>query len=279
MEKITVNDWSRREFLKHAGLAAGVLGFQPWKAMAGPFTREDFEQLIPADKKLSPDWVKSLFARGTPEILRGSELKYVGMPVGGIGAGQLYLGGDGRLWHWDIFNQHVGTGDGHYAKPLLPSSPLAQKFSLTVGPLTRVLDREGFSEVSFRGEYPIGIVEYPDVMVSVKLEAFSPFIPLNTDDSSLPATILQFTVRNNTAAPVEATLSGELENAVCLNHRSQDGLLRNRIIRASGSTTLLCSAEKSAPLAGRRPEIIFKTGARKLTRAGRWKARRSAAGR
>ena len=258
MENISVNNWSRRGFLKHAGLAAGVLAFQPWRATAGPFTREDFEHLVPADKKLSPDWIKSLFARGTPEILRGSELKYVGMPVGGIGAGQLYLGGDGRLWHWDIFNQHIGTGDGHYAKPILPSSPLAQKFSLTVGPLTRVLDRDGFSEVSFRGEYPIGIVEYPDdVMVSVKLEAFSPFIPLNTDDSSLPATILQFTVRNNSAAPVEAILSGELENGVCLNHRSQDGVLRNRILRESGLTTLLCSAEKSAPLADRRAEIIF----------------------
>ena len=82
--------------------------------MAGPFTREDFDHLVPADKKLSPDWVKSLFARGTPEVLRGSELKFVGMPVGGIGAGQLYLGGDGRLWHWDIFNQpgKRPTGDG-----------------------------------------------------------------------------------------------------------------------------------------------------------------------
>src|ERR1017187_10728633 len=41
----------RREFLKRAGLAAGVLAFQPWRVMAGPFTREDFDQLVPADKK------------------------------------------------------------------------------------------------------------------------------------------------------------------------------------------------------------------------------------
>lgn len=238
--------WPRRDFLKLSASAVLALAFSQLPAMAGPFTREDFDRLVPADKKLSPDWVKSLFARGMPEVLRGGEMKYVGMPVGGIGAGQLYLGGDGRLWHWDIFNQITKTGADNYARPPTPSSPLTQKFTLTAGGQVRTLDQAGFSDVSFRGEYPVGTVEYADATVplTVKLEAFSPFIPLNTDDSSLPATILQFTVRNNVAAPVEAMLSGELENGVCLNHRERDGRLRNRIVRESGLTTLLCSAEE-----------------------------------
>lgn len=261
MSNFTINHWSRRDFLKRAGLVTSVLTFQPWRSMAGPFTREDFDHLVPADKKLSPDWVKSLFARGTPEVLRGSELKFVGMPVGGIGAGQLYLGGDGRLWHWDIFNQpgKRPTNDKHYRNPLMPASPLAQNFSLTVGDQTRTLDRDGFSDIAFRGEYPIGIVEYADaaVPVAVKLEAFSPFIPLNTDDSSLPATILQFTLRNISAAPVEATLSGELENGVCLHHRDQNGILRNRIVRERGLTALVYSAEKAATQPPQRPDIVF----------------------
>ena len=253
--------WPRREFLKRASLAAGVLAFQPWRTMAGPFTREDFDHFVPADKKLSPDWVKSLFTRGTPEVLHGGELKYIGMPVGGIGAGQLYLGGDGRLWHWDIFNQpgKRPTDDKHYRNPLTPASPLTQKFSLTVGDQTRTLDRDGFANVSFRGEYPIGIVEYADAAVplAVKLEAFSPFIPLSTDDSSLPATILQFTLRNTSAAPVEATLSGELENGVCLHHRDQNGVLRNRVVRESGLTSLVCAAEKATTQLPQHPDIVF----------------------
>jgi len=251
--------WNRREFLKLSTATTLGLVFSRQPVMAGPFTREDFEHLVPADKKLSPDWVKSLFERGTPEVLRGGELKYVGMPVGGIGAGQLYLGGDGRLWHWDIFNQSIRTGDDHYARPPVPASPLMQKFSLTIGGQTHALDRSGFSDITFRGEYPIGLVEYADasVPVAVKLEAFSPFIPLRTDDSSLPATILHFILRNSSSEPVEAQLSGHLENGVCLRHREQDGLLRNRIIHEPGLTTLLCSAEKSAPPPNPRPDIVF----------------------
>jgi non-lysosomal glucosylceramidase len=270
-------NWSRRKFLKRAGFA-GALAFLPLPAMAGPFTREDFQNLVPVDKKLSPAWVKSLFERGEPEILRGGRLKFVGMPVGGIGAGQIYLGGDGRLWHWDIFNQTSGTGSEHYARPLIPASPLTQKFSLTIGADTRALDRAGFSGISFRGEYPIGIVEYADpaVPLAVRLEAFSPFIPLNTDDSSLPVTILQFTLRNTSAAPVDATLSGELENGVCLNSRWADGVLRNRIVRETGLTTLLCSAEKAVLLPTHRLDIVFEDW-EKVTYDG-WKVEGAAFG-
>jgi uncharacterized protein (DUF608 family) len=250
---------NRRHFLKTSAATTLGLMFSRLPVMAGPFTRADFQHLVPADKKLRPEWVKSLFERGTPETLRGGELKFAGLPVGGIGAGQIYLGGDGGLWHWDIFNQHIGTGAEHYARPLTPSSPLAQRFVLTIGSETHALGGAGFSQVVFRGEYPIGIVDYADpaVPLAVRLEAFSPFIPLNTDDSSLPATILQFSLRNTSAAPVEATLSGHLENGVCLHNRGLEGVLRNRVIREVGLTTLLCSAEKSAPQAARRVDVVF----------------------
>ena len=256
----SASQWARRDFLKSSATTILGLAFTRLPAMAGPFTREDFDHLVPADKKLSPDWVKSLFERGTPEVLRGSELKYVGLPVGGIGAGQLYLGGDGRLWHWDIFNQFVYTGADHYAKPPTPSYPLVQKFSLKLGGKAVSLVREGFSDVSFRGEYPLAKVTYADpaVPVAVEMEAFSPFIPLNTDDSSLPATVFQFTVRNLSTAPVETTLTGELENGVCLHHRNRGGILINRFAKTNGATLLVCSAENDgATVKTARPDIIF----------------------
>ena len=112
----------RREFLRLSTLTlAGALAAK-LPVMAGPFEAADFEKLVPSDKKLDPAWVKSLSERGQRRVCRGAELDKIGMPIGGLCAGQLYLGGDGKLWHWDIFNEIKNTGDGHYANPPAPAS-------------------------------------------------------------------------------------------------------------------------------------------------------------
>jgi uncharacterized protein (DUF608 family) len=200
-----------------------------------------------AEKKLDPAWVASLTARGEPEVWSGAGLKYIGMPVGGCFAGQLYLGGDGTLWFWQIFNEIVNSGANgeHYSRPMIPSSPLEQGFSLKIGDRSIPLDSSGFSEVSFRGEYPVGTVEYkdPGVPLAVTLEAFSPFIPLDVEDSSLPATVLRFTLTNSSPKAVEGMFFGFLENAVGLHHRSCLGERDNRVIREKGFTFLECSAK------------------------------------
>ncbi len=249
---------TRRELLRAAALFPGL------RFMAGPFRQSDFEKLIPADKKLSPEWVKSLTARGERKVYRGAEIEKIGMPVGGIGSGQLYLGGDGKLWHWDLFNRHIGTGDGHYRNPMKPSSPLDQGFALRVRSgdkaVVRTLDRSGFADVHFCGEYPIAFVEYRDeaVPVSVSLEAYSPFVPLDTAESSLPATVLRFTLKNTGAAKAEVELAGWLENAVCL-HSKAHCIRRNRILETAKAMVLECSAgdapQQEDP--SNRPDILF----------------------
>ena len=98
-------------------------------AVAGPFRASDFQNLIPEDKKLSEEWLRSLYERGKPTVYRGAELEKIGMPVGGICAGQLYLGGDGKLWHWDLFNlpqpgNFSDSSGSNYARPPKPTSPV-----------------------------------------------------------------------------------------------------------------------------------------------------------
>ena len=253
-------NFSRRRFVGGLGLG-GISLLLPWRpVMAGPFTRDDFDSLVPADKKLRPDWLKSLVARGTPEVLAGEDLRFVGMPVGGLCAGQVYLGGDGKLWHWDVFNRRMGTGAEHYAHPPQPHSPVEQSFTLTIDGKPRVLDRTGFRDVAFRGEYPVGVVSYhdADAPVEVKLEVFSPFIPLNTGDSSLPATIMRFNLHNTSAAKLELELTGLLENAVCIDHRDQPGTRHIRRVAGDSYTFLDGTVRESAqPQEPARPEILF----------------------
>ena len=189
---------------------------------------------VPADKGSPAAWWNALSARGEPEIYRGEELRYIGMPFGGLCAGLVYLGGDGKPWLWDIFNRSTiekkvtyagqtfgNTNGSTYVEPLVPASPLAQGFAVryTSGSIRgeRSLDRNGgWTEITFQGTYPLATVNYrdPAVPLAVKLEAFSPFVPLNFADSSLPATVFRYTVANTSQAPVEVELGGWLENVV-----------------------------------------------------------------
>jgi len=230
----------------------------PVRTVAESLVREDFEQLVPSDKKLDPAWVQSLTERGEPAIYRGTDLKYIGMPVGGLFAGQLYLGGDGKLWHWNIFNDNIFTGAEHYAKPMVPSVILNQGFALKISGHSIPLDGNGFKDVTFRGEYPVGTVEFkdPSVPVTVKQEAFSPFIPLNTGDSSLPATLMRFTLRNTSNTTVELVLSGSLENAVALHHRDLPRTRQIKLVTENGFTFLDESAAEDTS-ANERPEVVI----------------------
>ncbi|RMG38450.1 MAG: hypothetical protein D6725_07135, partial [Planctomycetota bacterium] len=238
----------RREFLKIAGLGAlaGSAGGMP--VMAGPFSADgdnEYLQTIPIDKKLDPAWVRSLFERGNKEVYSDPKaLRHIGMPVGGIGAGLVYLGGDGRLWMWDVFNKRYprgfmgrGAGGDTYLHPFEPIQPFAHGFQLRVqasagGDEAQIhsLDADGFANVTFDGRYPIGIVTYEDpaCAVAVQLEAFSPFIPLDLENSSYPATIMRYTLSNVSDQAVQASVVGWVDNPVCLfTGQPRDTLRRN----------------------------------------------------
>jgi non-lysosomal glucosylceramidase len=261
-------DLNRRKFLSLTmyGAAGAMVSSSGLGVMAGPFAENENLSTIPVDKKLSAEWIKSLFERGKPEFYTSDrdELKYIGMPVGGVCCGQLYLGGDGSLWLWDIFQSRYQSDYGgmsmgkNYAHPHQPdkvNQPQPQKkpeqgFALRIESegqtQIRPLSQKGFGDISFRGEYPVGRVSYrdPDCPIDVDLEAFSPFIPLEPEDSALPATVMSYTLKNSGNSTVEITLAGWLENTVCLDCQDASlGMRRNQVIKATNRLTLSCLAE------------------------------------
>ncbi|RJK96545.1 hypothetical protein D5H78_09155 [Vallicoccus soli] len=159
------------------------------------------------------------------------------MPVGGACAGQVYLSGDGRLWLWDVFNPAGSPYGGadwqgvHYAQPLTVSSPFRTGFAVRwghgAGTTTRTLDDEGFRDVRFRARYPVGTTTFrdADAPLEVRLDAFSPFVPTEVEDSSLPATVLEYTVRNTSGRRLRVELAGLAENPVGLQSRTRQPLL------------------------------------------------------
>ncbi|MCC6494028.1 MAG: hypothetical protein IT424_13520 [Pirellulales bacterium] len=256
----------RRSFVQLIAAGAGLAACHTaGGVVAGPFDAgEAIDHYVPTDKKLADQWVRALFARGERTWYAGGDLATVGMPAGGICAGQVYLAGDGRLVYWDVFNSNHNTGFGaiNYQagrKPVdvvsdgkfIPATGVDQGAAVrtTVGDQTivRTLDVHGFQDVRFCGEYPIGRVEYADesTPVSVALEAFSPFIPLNAADSALPATVLTYTVRNKGSAEAEVSLAVWLQNGV-LNALPRElagkAARRNRAVRGGGLTAIVGDA-------------------------------------
>jgi len=213
-------------------------------------------QLIPEDKNLSPQWLESLYQRGEPEVYNGDNLKHIGMPVSGICTGQVYLSGDGQLWHWDVFKTMAGTDElidprgHHYKSPITVKSPIDQGFSLNIhsngSSTARRLDASGFSNVSFEGRYPIGYVNFSDdnCPVEVNLQAYSPFIPLDEDNSGLPVTVMEYTIKNTSDESVSLDIAGWLENQVChYDDEEGKGIRRNDVSNSHNALMLACHAD------------------------------------
>lgn len=239
-----------------------------------------------------------LLKRGVPDRYTNQELTFIGMPVGGCFAGTVYLGGDGQLWNWDIFNVgQVGTisqpnvvyqGDNlreqdgaNYVQPPRQVSPFKQRFELFVdrGQAANTSIPTGlsvkFGDVTFRGEYPIGRVEYRkgDSDVEMDLEAFSPFIPLDIDRSSYPATTLTFTVRNVGKQVERCHLNYAFENPVlCYSKRSRSDF--EFFHSAEGNRIVVSARSKST--APKRSEIVMETWASGTY--GEWKSTGTAFG-
>lgn len=238
-----------------------MLGFL-LSAVAAVSQKLDPSHLVPANKGLSRSWNQSLYDNHK-KVFKGSQLLTIGMPCGGIAAGQLYVRGDGTLANWWIYNNAYNTGYGidsltHFNTALgpwdvcyhtfEPKSYIDQGFNIKIEQdgqtISADLNKQDFDDISFTGEYPIATIDYHSTSkklpVAIQSEVYSPFIPMNARASATPGTILKFTVKNTSAKPVKVSLSGWLENFVCLDIKADIAAnRRNRICQKTGLTSLV----------------------------------------
>lgn len=192
-------------------------------------------------------WAASPYPTTSPRVYEGAQREYLAMPIGGIGTGTVWLDGQGRLAVWQVFNN---SGEPH-----IPGSFFALRVQPDgEPPVTRVLQTEaedGFAPMAslrYEGGYPIARLDFadPSLPVKVRLEAFSPMIPLDVDRSSIPCALFRFSVTNTGTHAARVDLLGSLQNAVGFRtgtavegvQSAAYGGNRNRLTGGPGYTSL-----------------------------------------
>jgi uncharacterized protein (DUF608 family) len=213
---------------------------------------------VPATTPYTPE---ELLSTVGPRLRRGRELDNIAFPLGGIGTGSIAIGGWGQLRDFETHNRpNKGFAPRYAFFTLHAKAEGAEGVTrLLQGPTGGgdwCSDGHGvnrhagaglprFSQCAFEGAFPFARVRLsdPKVPLDVEIEAWNPFIPLNPDDSALPAALFNITLRNAGKKPVEAVLFANLEN-VAGSARAEGG--RVETFERSGARGLLFSSSEKA---------------------------------
>ena len=164
-----------------------------------------------------------------PQRRYGREATEAAFLLGGVGTGNFSIGSRGDMRDWEIWNKaakgqklpysffaiSINEGDKVTAKILESevTSPYSESHGFhpsTVSGLPRLQDSIMYSE------YPFVYVEFNDARlpVQVELEAYTPFIPHEPDESGLPLAVFKYSVKNSCERPLDVTIAGSMLNAV-----------------------------------------------------------------
>ena len=160
---------------------------------------------------------------------QGAHLNRVAFPLGGLGAGMISLEGTGAFSQVSLRHKPDVTHEplivaAVYVKGAVPTArvlegpvPMRKAFgepNTANGGGGRAYGLPRFAEASFSSRFPFGTValDDPSMPLHVELTGWSPFIPGNADDSSLPAAGLEYRFVNRSSNPVEAVFSFHAAN-------------------------------------------------------------------
>ncbi len=217
----------RRDFLKRAAGAVGAATqVDGWAEPPQATESNGREGRSQAEPDLS-----------YPRRFRGQQLRMISFPLGGVAAGSIGLGGRGQLTDWEIFNRPNKGFRPPYAFPSIwvragAGEPVARVLESQILPPYEGQDGLGANNVPglsrlesavFTGEYPLAHIDFEDssLPVKVELDAFSPFIPHEPDESGLPVAILRYRVTNPGLVEASVGIAFSIENPV--NTKEESG--------------------------------------------------------
>jgi len=168
-------------------------------------------------------------------------LSYLAFPIGGIGAGMVCLEGNGCMSHIsvrhhpDLNNEPLTfaaitiKGEKNISRVVegpVPTWKISGKRNSGngLGGATYGLPR--FETASFIARFPFGVVTLTDseLPVEARITGWSPFIPGDADNSSLPAGALEYTFSNNSGKTIDAVFSFNTVNFMRVAALSEWGI-------------------------------------------------------
>jgi len=235
-----------------------------------------------------------LYGLGRPRTFEGAALTEIAFPLGGSGTGTVSLGGRGNLRDWEIFNRPGKGVSLPFTFFALFCRPEGEK------PVVRVLEgrlqppftgEDGvhraqapglprMEKTRFVGEYPFAAVEMEDRQLPLKvtLEAFNPFLPLNVEESGIPAVVLRYRLKNLSAKRVQVTVAGSLFNPVGFDgegkiagvDHAKLGQNVNQIRRGGALNGLFLTSRKTDPQSAAHGNLALTTPWKDITFLSHW---------
>jgi uncharacterized protein (DUF608 family) len=161
----------------------------------------------------------------------GIHLNRVAFPIGGIGAGMFCLEGTGAVSHMSVrhrpeifhepgmFAAVTIKGESTKAKVLEGSVPEWKLFGQRGtgnGAAGTTFGLPRFQNASFKTRFPFADItlDDPHFPVSIKITGWSPFIPTDHDNSSLPVGAVEYTITNTSPSSLEAIFSFNTKNFI-----------------------------------------------------------------
>ena len=215
---------NRRSFLKKVGLGTLAVTGYPGLSSAGSLIgkSDDIEKLnLQLDRTV----------RNFNEVYEKEYLSRVAFPIGGIGAGMFCLEGTGAISHLSVNNRpEIYNTPYTFAAISVMGIEKGAKVLESIVPTWKLFGPRGsgnglgnrnyglprFGKGSFLARFPFGIIglQDSDIPLEVKITGWSPFIPTDEDNSSLPVGVLEYSFRNSSGETLEAVFSYNARNFI-----------------------------------------------------------------